>query len=255
MECQQVDQIINEDGSISQVMGSTETVTISLEDAAQIILQEQVMDGTLQIPPGTYHILTQDSVPVAENRLIVTGTDGMPVIMQSDESLENFTVQTAEPTNMPEVVNAVVSEGSSIDLLPADQSEEMQVTENTDGMTELPTDLVEPVSAETQMANCTTSETQTPLEESMTETADPSTAEEGSEAAIASLPSRKPDLTCPIAVTESTEVVINGKKCVMMMNPETGQMCAYPLLPPEGKEELLKNIVVKIIAIKQWYYG
>lgn len=239
MDCQQVSQVVNEDGSISQVMGSTETVTISLEDAAQIILQEQVMDGTLQIPPGTYHILTQDSVPVAENRLIVTGEDGMPVIMQSDDRLGNFTVQTAEPTNIP-VVNTVVSEGSSMDLLQVDQPEEMHVPKNAPNTTtetrmELPTDLVEPVSAETQMVNCTTSQTQTSVEENITETDTPSAAEGEAEATAISLPSRKPDLSCPIAVTESTEVVINGKKCVMMMNPETGQMCAYPLLPPEGK--------------------
>ena len=46
---------------------------------------------------------------------------------------------------------------------------------------------------------------------------------------------RKPDLSCPIAVRDHTEIIINGKKCVLMLNPETNEMCAYPLLPPEGK--------------------
>lgn len=45
----------------------------------------------------------------------------------------------------------------------------------------------------------------------------------------------KPDLNCPIEVTERTEVMIKGKKCLLMQNPETKQLCAYPILPPEGK--------------------
>lgn len=246
MECQQVSQIINEDGSISQVMGSAETVTISLEDAAQIILQEQVMDGTLQIPPGTYHILTQDSVP--DNRLIVTGADGMPVIMQSEDGLNDFTVQTAEHTNLSEVVNTVVSEGSTMDLIRVDQSEEMHVTDNMDETAEtpmeLPSDLGQPDCTEAQMVNGCTNESQPPMEENLIETAahDAAIARDDGEggieeAALAPPPSRKPDLTSPIPVTESTEVTINGKKCVMMLNPDSGLMCAYPLLPPEGRRK------------------
>lgn len=46
---------------------------------------------------------------------------------------------------------------------------------------------------------------------------------------------KKLDLSKPIAVTTHTEVVINGKKCALMVNPGTGELCAYPLLPPPGK--------------------
>lgn len=47
------------------------TITISLEDA-QIILQEQGIDGTVQIGPGTYHILTQEGIQVTEDGVAVT---------------------------------------------------------------------------------------------------------------------------------------------------------------------------------------
>ncbi|XP_046359316.2 uncharacterized protein LOC124137163 [Haliotis rufescens] len=50
-------------------------------------------------------------------------------------------------------------------------------------------------------------------------------------------PPRQPDLNSPIMVGDKTEVVIGGKKCVLMMNPETKQICAYPLLPPPGKKK------------------
>lgn len=42
---------------------------------------------------------------------------------------------------------------------------------------------------------------------------------------------KKPDLTKPIEVTDHMEVVVNGKKCLLKVNPDTGQLCAYPLIP------------------------
>ncbi|XP_069101398.1 uncharacterized protein [Argopecten irradians] len=48
--------------------------------------------------------------------------------------------------------------------------------------------------------------------------------------------SKQLDLSKPIAVTDSTEVMINGKKCILMANPTTGELCAYPVLPPPGKK-------------------
>ncbi|KAL4232949.1 hypothetical protein ACF0H5_007637 [Mactra antiquata] len=41
---------------------------------------------------------------------------------------------------------------------------------------------------------------------------------------------KKPDLTKPIEVTDHMEVVVNGKKCLLKVNPDTGQLCAYPLI-------------------------
>lgn len=45
------------------------------------------------------------------------------------------------------------------------------------------------------------------------------------------------DLSKPIEVTDSTEIIIKGKKCVLMPNPDTGQLCAYPVVPPLGKKK------------------
>ena len=45
----------------------------------------------------------------------------------------------------------------------------------------------------------------------------------------------QPDLNSPIEVTERTEVMIKGKKCVLLQNPETKQLCAYPILPAAGR--------------------
>lgn len=42
---------------------------------------------------------------------------------------------------------------------------------------------------------------------------------------------KRPDLTKPIEVTDHMEVVVNGKKCLLKVNPDTGQLCAYPLIP------------------------
>ncbi|CAI9729155.1 XP_029640697.2LOW QUALITY PROTEIN: uncharacterized protein LOC115215614 [Octopus vulgaris] len=276
MDCQQVNRIIRVDGSMSQEMGSAETVTISLEDAAQIILQEQVMDGTLQIPPGTYHILTQDTLQVDENRLIVAGSDGMPVIMQSaSNNLQNYTVQTEDgEANISEVVNTVVSDGTSMDILQvAESNEDLQLPQQTTLVA-----AAEPVNEEAESAEVvgvsvnnvaprnvkaedagvtlnpmgltniisTASSAKQDLPEDQSNQiteAYPSadnaadTADATDTTSTTAAQSRKPDLTCPIAVTERTEVVINGKKCVMMLNSETGQMCAYPLLPPEGRRK------------------
>lgn len=43
---------------------------------------------------------------------------------------------------------------------------------------------------------------------------------------------KKPDLTSPIEVTDHMEVMVKGKKCLLKVNPDTGQLCAYPLILP-----------------------
>ena len=44
----------------------------------------------------------------------------------------------------------------------------------------------------------------------------------------------RPDLSKPIEVKEEMEVVLNGKRCMLAVDPGTGKLTAYPLLPPEG---------------------
>ncbi|XP_045196595.2 zinc finger protein 236-like [Mercenaria mercenaria] len=61
---------------------------------------------------------------------------------------------------------------------------------------------------------------------------------------------KKPDLSKPIEVTDHMEVVVNGKKCLLKVNPDTGQLCAYPLLStgkrrgrPKKSEAQAKSVV------------
>ena len=48
-------------------------------------------------------------------------------------------------------------------------------------------------------------------------------------------PEIRPDLSKPIEVKEEMEVVVKGKKCMLAVDPDTGRLTAYPILPPEGK--------------------
>jgi len=70
-------------------MEGGETITINLEDAAQIILHEQ--DGAVTIAPGTYHILTQENGQIqltADDS--ITGEEGTHTIgiaVKEDEQL------------------------------------------------------------------------------------------------------------------------------------------------------------------------
>ncbi|XP_052260585.1 uncharacterized protein LOC127864763 isoform X2 [Dreissena polymorpha] len=41
---------------------------------------------------------------------------------------------------------------------------------------------------------------------------------------------KHPDLSRPIEVTDHMEVMVKGKKCLLKVNPDTGQLCAYPLI-------------------------
>ena len=47
-------------------------------------------------------------------------------------------------------------------------------------------------------------------------------------------PEIRPDLSKPIEVKEEMQVVVNGKKCMLAVDPDTGKLTAYPILPPEG---------------------
>lgn len=57
------------EGKIENFEGST--ITLNLEDATQLILQQQGLQaGTL--PPGTYQILTQEGIQLSDNSLTIT---------------------------------------------------------------------------------------------------------------------------------------------------------------------------------------
>ncbi|XP_033740138.1 uncharacterized protein LOC117327320 [Pecten maximus] len=113
---------------------------------------------------------------------------------------------SSESQGTQSIQMSVVAEGSEITQNP----EVNAVTENTHVNI-----YVEP----TQSGNTPSETTQTNIT--------PVSKEEG----------KQLDLSKPIAVTDSTEVVINGKKCILMANPTTGELCAYPVLPPPGKKK------------------
>ncbi|XP_013410675.1 zinc finger and BTB domain-containing protein 17 [Lingula anatina] len=46
-----------------------------------------------------------------------------------------------------------------------------------------------------------------------------------------------PDLSKPITLTDETIVVINGKKCVLRVEANSGQLCAFPVQPAPGKRK------------------
>ena len=52
----------------------------------------------------------------------------------------------------------------------------------------------------------------------------------------------KPDLSNPVEIKERQEIIIKGRKYVLMENPETKQMCAYPYLPPPGTLKTIFNL-------------
>jgi hypothetical protein len=65
------------------------------------------------------------------------------------------------------------------------------------------------------------------------------------------------DLSKPIEVTNETIVIIDGKKCVLSANPDTGQLCAYPVLPSEGMLSMAPNFssLVNLANIEQFLFN
>lgn len=57
------------------------------------------------------------------------------------------------------------------------------------------------------------------------------------------------DLSKPIEVTNETIVIIDGKKCVLSANPDTGQLCAYPVVTPEGKVKVADSIIASCLCL------
>ena len=60
----------------------------------------------------------------------------------------------------------------------------------------------------------------------------------------------RPDLSKPIEVKEEMEVVLNGKRCMLAVDPDTGKLTAYPLLPPEGTWQLILINIHSSLFIK-----
>nr|KAG5703321.1 hypothetical protein BaRGS_025563 [Batillaria attramentaria] len=161
-----------------------ETITLSLEEASQIILQQGGLEGAVQLSDGTYQILGQQLIQVTREDGSVD-TQALPV----------------------EVVQALSGGLMGFANMETTQEQAVQGEDDTD-----PTSLEAPQ--------------QVVVKEEPTE---------------AKPVEPKPDFNCPIEVTERTEIMIKGKKCVLMQNPETKQLCAYPILPPEGPDSVRRS--------------
>ncbi|KAL3883735.1 hypothetical protein ACJMK2_029970 [Sinanodonta woodiana] len=248
-------EVVSEGNSIEGM----QTMTISLEDAAHIILQQQGLgEGNMHLSPGTYHILTQHTAVGADGD---QGTgSGLGVrIIQTSAGLQAFGNQSAriflQANNTSEasvifhhLPSAEMTEEQG-EITPASQMKNIALTANKnhtgeDGLT----DVLQEGQEQNNSADDSSSDflqvkkeqdngmcvKELPSSEDKTREDEESGIEQKNE--FASLDAtRKPDLSKPIQVDDHTEVIINGKKCILKVNPDSGQLCAYPLLPPAGK--------------------
>lgn len=152
----------------------------------------------------------------------------MPDLPQDEDAVEEPGVtEGSEGTEETEVM-----ERSEV-AQPVDTTPDTTFTDSSDvsSVAQLTTDGVPPGEAVDLLADA--SVTEAPPSEAQPTEVPPSSAE------ILPIKIKKEedkqlDLSKPIAVTNKTEVVINGKKCILMANPTTGELCAYPVLPPPG---------------------
>ncbi|XP_052807532.1 uncharacterized protein LOC128236602 isoform X2 [Mya arenaria] len=56
---------------------------------------------------------------------------------------------------------------------------------------------------------------------------------------------KQPDLSHPIEVTDHMEVMVKGRKCMLKVNPDTGQLCAYPLITPGKKRGRPRKMITE----------
>ncbi|XP_041354784.1 myoneurin-like [Gigantopelta aegis] len=234
--------------STNESLDEGETITISLEEATEIILQQQGLQGAVQIAPGTYQILTQQASHDGENAAMDCG-----IPLHVDADLESYDADAGGEVNHvgnhgdvyePQSPGVGKHEQGLSDQSPGEV--EHNDVQECDGGEENGKSLDEGIQGQgqtgvtsadgdgnkDQQADDNNDQQILQIEGSQTKQ-DIDTTEKTS----APPKERKPDLSSPITVGDRTEIIINGKKCVLMLNPETNEMCAYPLLPPEGKRK------------------
>ncbi|PVD29325.1 hypothetical protein C0Q70_11922 [Pomacea canaliculata] len=203
-----------------------ETITLSLEEATQIILQQQGLEGAVQLADGTYQIVGQQFIRVSRDDDSVD-TQTLPV--EVVQGLVNFSQVDGTAASLQEDISShihVVSDQNVEDETEGNES----IHDTTEG-TVLVEHLQSPrVQVKTELHGAAIDSTATAVNHEALVLGSDSTIPRQDP------PDPKPDLNCPIEVTERTQVMINGKKCLLMQNPETKQLCAYPILPPEGKK-------------------
>ncbi|XP_062600748.1 uncharacterized protein LOC134262385 isoform X2 [Saccostrea cucullata] len=280
------------EGKIGNFEGGT--ITLNLEDATQLILQQQGLQGG-GLPPGTYQILTQDGIQISDNSLTITD-DGLAQILGVEGSQDlgeqsatnsvgevtgaNVLDTTAIHNGSGEVSEAhedsVVLEENSSTATGGENSLQQNKTatgdkgenekENTEQQKTLSViswetkDFTTPKSSEKVQENTSQilleniKKSEDSAEDSEVSTIQPATGsticsnqpikdlhviieQEAPPTPDTPTSGASLDLSKPIEVTNETIVIIDGKKCVLSANPDTGQLCAYPVLPSEGKRK------------------
>ncbi|KAK7107938.1 uncharacterized protein [Littorina saxatilis] len=225
-----------------------ETITISLEEATQIILQQQGLEGAaIQMPDGSYQLLSQQFIQVTKEDGTVD-TQALPVeVMQALSAQGMVGYSSIDASHVQEGVEAT-QDGIDENAEAGKNSEESETHLPKGEMAEAHDNAMDHVKQEATADSGETSQRDLNLQEITQVSQGPnltvSVTVSGSTTAILETPAQvkqevvtpKPDLNCPIEVTERTEVMIRGKKCLLMQNPETKQLCAYPILPPAGKK-------------------
>ncbi|KAK7492030.1 hypothetical protein BaRGS_00016694, partial [Batillaria attramentaria] len=232
-----------------------ETITLSLEEASQIILQQGGLEGAVQLSDGTYQILGQQLIQVTrEDGSVDTQALPVEVVQALSGGLMGFA--NMETTQEQAVQGEDDTDPTSLEAPQVEMADHThaETAEASEGSQESAVKSVsETVVTESQMNDG--SGLTTPMDNSSSQVSEDgqpsalkvslSAIDQGDAAqqqvVVKEEPTEakpvepKPDFNCPIEVTERTEIMIKGKKCVLMQNPETKQLCAYPILPPEGK--------------------
>ncbi|ESO92218.1 hypothetical protein LOTGIDRAFT_162873 [Lottia gigantea] len=278
------------DGSMFANLAEGETITLSLEEASQLLL-----DGG-QFAPGTYQIVTTGTPNINQELVQVpydihhdnsSATNQSTMVSLLPSNIQHLTpggdLQTKNTQDVGQEEDEVPMEGVSEDFIPdnsqggekmnvksegleakfENQAFELEqdakkveisiIQESGDSNSQSQTEISVLQSAENGNQNFenvnssnsnenpnandteTTQDIPNEIEQSSTPDENSKESEKSAVKEIKIKKEPKPDLDCPISVSDRTEVVINGKKCVLLVNPDTKEMCAYPLLPPDGK--------------------
>ncbi|XP_076444934.1 uncharacterized protein LOC143282926 [Babylonia areolata] len=246
-------------GVVSPGLGSSdqgETITLSLEEATQLLLHQGLEGTAIQMPDGSYQLLSQQLIQVTKEDGTV---ESQPLPVEVVQALSGGMMgyagiegaQVQEGVTPPTVLSSeqVDMEGAvepSPNSQDASQTTELMaagVPGDSPALIkqEIKQELLPVFSEQSSLASPQASTSVTSSRNLKV-----SVSASGSTMAILETPEAtpvmqevavpKPDFNCPIEVTERTEVMIKGKKCVLMQNPETKQLCAYPILPPQGRK-------------------
>ncbi|KAL8610029.1 hypothetical protein ACOMHN_045427 [Nucella lapillus] len=238
-----------------------ETITLSLEEATQLFLQQGLEGAAIQMPDGSLQLLSQQFIQVAKDDGTVESSHQLPVeVVQAlgGEMLGYTHSMDGSQGHGTTATHAVLS-SQQVDMVGAPDSnlnseDSGRPPELFNNKTDAPEEDTVVIKQEVLQISPTkftnqnnfTSQASIPVTRPLTMEVSISSSGVTTAALLGGRPEAppaavvkepvvpKPDLNCPIEVTERTEIMIKGKKCVLMHNPDTKQLCAYPILPPQA---------------------